>query len=207
MVGLLFIAHLLSQPRVKVHVSELSQIADSNYASDRARHRDHDELRNSTDSDAGPVLDKAAKEAYRQRLADPRAELDEARSFNDPVRAEKLSSEVEFITNEITRAVGLLGRDRRSGSQVERTRIRVTNAIRSAIKQINKHNSGLATFLHDTIYTGTYCSYHPSQEAPFEGHRSQRRSDQASRKRVWKPRRLEEAADGTLTVKLEVLGT
>jgi hypothetical protein len=169
MIGLLFIAHLLGQPRVKVHVSELSQIADSTYASESARHRyGHDELRNSTDSDAGPVLDKAAKEAYRQRLADLRTELDEARSFNDPARAEKVSAEVEFITNEITRAVGLRGRDRRSGSQVERTRIRVTNAIRSAIAQINKHNPGLATFLHDTIYTGTYCSYRPSQEGPFE---------------------------------------
>jgi hypothetical protein len=161
------VAYLLSQPRVEVHVSELSQIADSASAGGHARHsHGADDLRKSSESDAGPVLDREAKEAYRRRLADLRAELDEARSFNDSGRVEKLSGEIEFLTHEITRAVGLRGRDRRSGSQVERTRVRVTNVIRDAIAQINKHNPALASLLRDTVRTGTYCSYRPSQEAP-----------------------------------------
>lgn len=164
--GLSFIAHLLSQPRIEVHVSELSEIVDSTYADNHARHgHGADALRRSSDSDAGPVLDSAAKAAYRQRLADLRAELEEVRSFNNLGRAEKLSEEIEFLTHEIVRAVGLRGRERRSGSQVERTRVRVTNAIRAAIAQINKHNPALAGLLSDTIHTGSYCSYRPSQEA------------------------------------------
>jgi len=62
--GLSFIAHLLGQPRVEVHVIELSQIADSTSVSHHSQRRySTDGLQNSADSDAGSILDTAAKEA------------------------------------------------------------------------------------------------------------------------------------------------
>ena len=45
--------------------------------------------------DAGPLLDAQAKQAYRDRLDELRAELDEAESFNDPERAARAQEEID----------------------------------------------------------------------------------------------------------------
>jgi hypothetical protein len=67
--------------------------------------------------DAGVLLDATAKAAYRARLAELRAELEEAEGFNDPARAAKARQETEFLVAELARAVGLGGRDRRAASR------------------------------------------------------------------------------------------
>src|SRR5690606_36281001 len=80
--------------------------------------------------DAGELLDGQAKAAYKARIEDLRAEIDEAESFNDPVRGAAAREELDFITRELARAVVLGGRDRSSGSHAERARLNVTRAIR-----------------------------------------------------------------------------
>ena len=84
-------------------------------------------------SDLGPVLDGNAKQAYRARLQELHADLDEARSSGNEPAALKVEEELRFLTREIARAVGLFGRDRKTGSDGERARVRVTNSIRFAI--------------------------------------------------------------------------
>ncbi len=115
--------------------------------------------------DAGAMLDPAAKAAYKRRLDELREELEEAREFNDPGRAEKAEQEIEFLTRELARAVGLSGRDRKAGSHAERSRVKVTKAIRVALSHIANACPELGQYLETTIKTGEFCVYTPDPRA------------------------------------------
>jgi hypothetical protein len=117
--------------------------------------------------DAGALLDATAKAAYRTRLAELQAELEEAEGFNDPARAAKAQAERDFLVGELARAVGLGGRDRRAASHAERARLNATRAIRLAIANLARANPSLGRHLAATIRTGRYCSYTPDPRAPI----------------------------------------
>jgi hypothetical protein len=117
--------------------------------------------------DAGELLDAQARTAYKARLDDLRAELDEAESFNDPGRAVRAREEMDFLTSELARAVGLGGRDRKAASHAERARLNVTRAIRAAMKNFDRIHPPLAEHLSLTIRTGRYCCYAPDPRAPI----------------------------------------
>ncbi len=121
-----------------------------------------------TDSgDAGPMLDAQAKAEYRRRLEDLREELEEAESFNDPARASRAREEIEALSDELSRATGLGGRDRKTGSAAERARLNVTMAIKSALKRIAENDATLGRRLAMTVKTGNFCSYNPDPGAPL----------------------------------------
>ncbi|MGH7820252.1 MAG: ATP-binding protein [Candidatus Binatia bacterium] len=111
--------------------------------------------------DAGPILDAEAKAQYRRRLVDLRAELEEAERFNDTGRATRNREEIEFLTEELARATGLGGRDRKAASAAERARANVTMAIRAALKRIAEQSPSLGRHLAATVRTGKFCSYTP----------------------------------------------
>jgi hypothetical protein len=52
-------------------------------------------------------LDATAKAAYRARLTELGAELEEAEAGNDPARATRARAERDFLVAELARAVGL----------------------------------------------------------------------------------------------------
>jgi eukaryotic-like serine/threonine-protein kinase len=83
--------------------------------------------------DAGELLDAMAKAAYRARLEELRADLEEAERFSDPGRAARSRQEIDFLEDELARAVGLGGRDRRAAAHAERARLNVTRAIRAGL--------------------------------------------------------------------------
>ena len=111
------------------------------------------------------MLDATAKAAYKARLDSLRGELDEAESFNDLARIEKTKQEIDFLTSELARAVGLGGRDRRAASHSERARLNVTRAIRAAMENLARAHPSLGRHLSTTIHTGRYCSYTPDSRA------------------------------------------
>jgi hypothetical protein len=111
--------------------------------------------------DAGELLDERAKDAYRRRLAEIEDDIEHARALNDTRREEQADTEREFLVRELSRAIGLHGRDRRAASPSERARVAVTRAIRHAIARIADHDPQLADHLNRAIRTGTYCSYLP----------------------------------------------
>ena len=119
--------------------------------------------------DAGAMLDATAKQAYRRRLAEIDDDLDTARAAGDRVREAQADAEREFLIAELSRAVGLGGRDRRAGSASERARAGVTRAIRQAIARIKEHHPDLGQHLERAIRTGTYCSYLPDTHVPPSG--------------------------------------
>ena len=85
---------------------------------------------------AGPALDTAAKQSYRRRVAELRAEVDEADAHHDLERAARARLELEALMRELRRAVGLGGRDRPSGSSAERARVNVARSLRRAISTV-----------------------------------------------------------------------
>ena len=111
--------------------------------------------------DAGEMLDPQAQAAYRQRLKDLQSELEEAQAFNDGGRIDHLQTELDFLTRELSQAVGLGGRARKAASSSERARVNVTRAIRTTIKRITEGHPSLGAYLEQTIKTGTFCCYTP----------------------------------------------
>jgi tetratricopeptide (TPR) repeat protein len=159
--GLQAIAHLLAHPGQEIHIAELSEILDRNVReSDGARGNSSHGIA-AISADTGPLLDGEAKQAYRTRLRDLRLELAEAETMNDVGRSDGISAEIQFLEAELVRAIGLGGRDRRGASVSERSRVRVTNAIRSAIARVGENQPAIGHHLRVSIRTGTCCSYSP----------------------------------------------
>ncbi len=112
---------------------------------------------------AAPVLDQAARLAYRARLRELQADLEQAQSMNQPDRAQRARSEMELVATELTRAVGLGGRDRRSGSAAERARVNAQRRLTDAIRRIDRACPALGRHLEGAIHTGTFCCYDPTR--------------------------------------------
>jgi class 3 adenylate cyclase/tetratricopeptide (TPR) repeat protein len=159
--GFSFIAQLLRDPGREFHAVDLVQGAGA-------------KERGSGNSGAPSlrqggleILDQPAKAAYRRRLVDLRAELNEAEEFNDAGRAERARAEIEVLTGQLTAAVGLGGRPRVTGSAAERARSTVTQRIKQALKKIAAVHRVLGEHLALRIKTGTYCVYLPDTAQPI----------------------------------------
>src|SRR5919108_261132 len=123
-------------------------------------------LSHATLGDAGEMLDAPAKAAYRRRLAEIEDDIEQARALGDSERAAQAGTERDFLVRELSRAVGLGGRDRRAASAPERARVGVTRAVRKAMARIGEHHPQLGEHLDRAIRTGTFCVYLPDSRAP-----------------------------------------
>jgi hypothetical protein len=112
------------------------------------------------------VLDRRALAAYRQRLADLDAELDEARSWSDSGRLARLEDERDALLDQLRAATGLGGRARTTGGATERARIAVRKAIATAIERVGTVDASLGRILADTVTTGATCRYQPDPDRP-----------------------------------------
>jgi AAA ATPase domain len=163
--GLRYIASLLASPGRDIHVLELVSVATERRADARARLAE-DDLVASWPSDLDPLLDDQAKKDYGRRLEELEEELEQARDWGDTERAARLEDELDLLTQELARAVGLRGRDRTFSSPAERARISVRKAIRTAIRLIDKHCPELAAHFEASIQTGRSCSYATPGDRP-----------------------------------------
>jgi tetratricopeptide (TPR) repeat protein len=146
--GLPMLARLVEHPGQELHVLDLAADPDDPSASaDRG--------------DAGDVLDAKAREDYRRRIVELRAEIEEADRFADVGRADRARCELDLLLQQLSSAFGLGGRARRAGSAAERARITVQRRVREAIKKIAEHEAELGRHLDWAIRTGTYCAYEP----------------------------------------------
>jgi hypothetical protein len=169
--GLRHLARLLAHPGQEFHAVDLEaaegQPGQLAPAGPRARAGGGELTVRPDLGDAGVMLDATAKAAYRARLGELRAEVEEAEGFNDPVRAARAREEMEFLVGELARAVGLGGRDRRAASHAERARLNATRAIRAAMANLAEANPALGRHLSSTVRTGRYCSYRPDPRLPI----------------------------------------
>jgi pimeloyl-ACP methyl ester carboxylesterase len=166
--GMRYIAQLLRYPGREFHATELEMRSESgaiaNFAARPAQRISEEELsaaglHSDSSGDAGEMLDTRAKGAYRRRLHDLRGFLDEAKAQGNVERAFELEEEISFLTRELSRAVGLGGRDRRAASVAQRSRLNVTRAIRRSIEKIRQHHPMLGGYLATRIKTGLQCVY------------------------------------------------
>src|SRR5260221_1222242 len=176
--GLGYLAYLMRHPAVEFHVLDL--------AGGIASQRDEDEAGQSTNGlprgdeelekagihignlgDAGEMLDEQAKVAYRRRLAELREELEEAKELGNVERAEQAEQEIDALTSELSRAVGLGGRNRRAASASERARQSIAKTIKSGLDRIAQSDATLGDLLSRCIKTGNFCSYQPDPEFPI----------------------------------------
>jgi hypothetical protein len=177
--GLGYLAHLLRHPAAEFHVLDLvGGIADQR-ENDETGQSAHGFRRGNEDlekagihitglGDAGEMLDEQAKVAYRRRLSELREELEEAKELGNVVeRAERAEQEIDALTRELSRAVGLGGRNRRAVSASERARQSVTKTIKAVLERISHSDAGLGDILSGCITTGTFCSYRPDPDFPL----------------------------------------
>jgi len=162
--GMRYLARLLADPGREYHVLDL--VAAETGSGAQVDSSQAAGLPRSALGDAGESLDAQAKDAYRRRLAEIDDDLEQARAIGDAERAAQADTERDFLVQELARAFGLGGRDRRAASTSERARAAVTRAVRQAMTRITEHHPQLGEHLSRTIRTGTYCAYVPDPRAP-----------------------------------------
>jgi tetratricopeptide (TPR) repeat protein len=152
--GLRYLADLVGHPGVDRHVLDLVDVvegvADASSGVDRRRL-----------GDAGPLLDRTARAAYRRRVAALRDEVEDALAVEDDDRAARAQVELDTLISELARSLGLGGRDRRASSAAERARLNVTRAVRSALVKLMEALPEAGGALDRRVRTGSYCAYEP----------------------------------------------
>jgi AAA ATPase domain len=153
--GMRDLAVLLGRPGQEVHVLDL---VEGSGGPSRAE----------AGTNTGPMIDAAARSAYRRRLVDLEVEIDEASRDYDQGRLEKLGAEKDFLAAELSAALGLGGRVRVTGDRTERARKAVAMRIGTALKAIEPVHPELARHLRNSVSTGRFCSYRPDQEFSWQ---------------------------------------
>src|SRR6266436_1381081 len=176
--GLGYIVHLLRHQTIEFHVLDLFGGIASQREEDEGNHSTQGLPRGAEDlekagihitglGDAGEMLDDQAKVAYRRRLSELHEELEAAKELGNVERAERAEQEIDALTKELSRAVGLGGRNRRAASASERARQTITKTIKAVVERIAPSDAQLADILSRCIKTGTFCSYQPDPDFPI----------------------------------------
>jgi hypothetical protein len=149
-VGMAYIARLLQTPGTDIHAAALRSTvsADGNV-----------QLLGS----AGDVLDARALKEYRSKMTELQEEIQEAERNNDLGRAQKLKEDLHAVTEEVARATGLGGRNRKAADDRERARQSVSAAIHRALRAIKKEHEPLWKHLKNSLKIGEFLAYQPDQ--------------------------------------------
>ncbi|XYH94189.1 ATP-binding protein [Sorangium sp. So ce1128] len=142
--GMRMLAQLVEEPGREFHVLDLSGSPAGVDA-----------------GDAGEIHDARARAEYQARVRELRAELEEAERFSDLGRRERLAAELEAVTRELARGLGLGGRERRGASAVERARVNVRRRLTLALRRIRAASPAIADELEAALRTGVHCVYAP----------------------------------------------
>jgi uncharacterized membrane protein len=175
--GLGYLAHLLRHPAAEFHVLDLAGGIAGQGDDDETSQSAHGMPRGTEDleragihignlGDAGEMLDDQAKAAYRRRLSELREELEEAKERANVERAERAEQQIDALTRELSRAVGLRG-TRRVASASDRARQSIVKVIKSVLQRIGQNDTTLADILARCMRTGTFCSYQPDPVFPI----------------------------------------
>jgi len=144
--GMQLLARLVDAPERELHVLDLASLSAEPIDA----------------GDAGEVIDAEARAAYRRRIGELRATIDEADDRHDLGRAEAARAELEQLEAELVAAVGLGGRGRRAPNATERARSNVQRRLAEATRRIAAVSPVLGSHLERCIRTGIYCRYSPA---------------------------------------------
>jgi hypothetical protein len=155
MKGLHYLRALLQHPNVEVAALDLSALVAGHGTTIAS-------------PDLGEPLDRRALTAYRNRLREIDEELDEAQSWNDPARVERVEAERAALLRELAGATGLGGRARSASGSAERARMAVRKAISAALDRIDAEDPATARLLRRTVRTGRVCRYEQDPDVPVD---------------------------------------
>ncbi|HSP04064.1 MAG TPA: hypothetical protein VLR27_11210 [Acidimicrobiales bacterium] len=156
--GLRYLAELVRGPGTERHVLDLVDRVEGVAAGGEIDRR--------AIGDAGEVLDHTARDAYRRRIEQLRAECDDLLDAGDLDGAEARQAELDQLVAQLAAAFGIGGRERRASSTVEKARLNVTRALRTAIRRIEEVIPEGGVLLDRAVRTGTYCTYEPGAGEP-----------------------------------------
>jgi len=142
--GFADVAHLLGRPGEDVHCLDLAGRQLESLGSD-------------------VVFDDRARRELKTRVRDLEEQAEEAERDGDFARATRAREELDQLVAALAGALGIGGRPRRVGSQVERARCTVTWRIKSAIRKVGRAHPTLGRHLSNAVRTGTTCVYQPEQ--------------------------------------------
>ena len=146
--GFFDLARLLAEPERPIHCLELSGAPAASGADD--------------------VLDHEARREIGRRLEELTSELEEAEDMSDLGRRERSRAELDALTANLAGALGLSGRSRKLGDEVERVRSATTWRIRSAIRRVSTAHPELGQHLDNSIRTGVVCTYRPERPTVWQ---------------------------------------
>ena len=152
--GLQYVARLLRCPGEQVSAIDLAAPASGGTPGSQ---------RTGDLGDAGEVLDAKARADYKHRLDELREEIEGSRRMNDIGATETAEAEYEALSAHLGAAAGLGGHSRRAVSHRERARVAVTKSIKTAIESVRAFDPALGRHLGNSIRTGHYCCYAPSE--------------------------------------------
>jgi hypothetical protein len=155
MKGLHYLRALLQRPDAEISALEMSALVAGHGTA-------------VAEPDAGERLDRQALTAYRNRLREIDEELEQAQSWNDPARAERIETEREALLRELAGATGLGGRVRSTGGTAERARVAVRKAIAAALDRIGAEDPATARLLRRAVHTGSVCRYEQDPDTPVD---------------------------------------
>ena len=172
--GLAYLAYLLRNPGAEFHALDVvggiavhSQEDQTKLSIPGLPQGDEVGITIGSQGDAGEMLDEQAKAAYRRRLSELREELEEAKELGKVERAEQAEKEMDALARELSRAVGLGGRNRHAASASERARQSVNKTIKAALDRITQSDATLGDIFSRCIQTGVFCSYQPDPDCPI----------------------------------------
>jgi hypothetical protein len=149
-VGMLHLAVLVANPGVDI--AAISLVAGVAAAAGPTVHEG---------LSAQPVLDRAAVQRYRRRLAQLQDEMADLESGGDRAEAARARAERAWLLGELAGGAGPGGRSRAFVDNKERARLAVGRAIRRAFDRIERADAVVGAHLRASVHTGAYCWYRP----------------------------------------------
>jgi len=152
------LAVLLARPDRELHVLDLIAASEGHPAKGRQ----------ATGGDLGPMLDRAARASYEQRIRDVSEEIEAAEAINDDSRAADLDDERAMLLEQLSGSLGMGHRDRPQRSDAERARKAVSMRIADSLESIDRQLPALGRHLRNSIRTGAFCCYRPERPTDWE---------------------------------------
>ena len=159
--GLRDLSRLLAEPGRELHALDLATEGPAPRSTARADARDAD-LRTGTGGE--PIIDDTARAAYKRRITELEAAIDDADANGDGERTAAARQELDALVETLASAYGLGGRPRRMTDDVERARKAVTRRLRDAMTRIDRAHPALGRHLQAAVHTGVFCRYTPDRD-------------------------------------------
>ncbi|MDD9965170.1 MAG: hypothetical protein OXR73_03025, partial [Myxococcales bacterium] len=127
--GMRYLERLLPEPGREFHALDLIEV-ERGALPTAPKHTAADLDTESGGQTGLEVFDREAREAYRRRLAEVEADIEEAEAHNDLERATLARADRQFLVDELARGVGLGGPARRPGERAARDRHAANPSVR-----------------------------------------------------------------------------